>query len=258
MFEITLPLSRYLQTINLDLAAAIDCAIKVEKSLSEMRETADTCFNNIFTSVSNLCEQYDISILKPRTVGRQTHRENMPADSPEEYYRRTIFIPFLDETIESLKSKFISQKETLRPFQYLLSSEKFMDQAVEELRNLLKFYDLEDADSSIKGELLIWKKTLEQLKEKPKSAIQALPICNKDIFPLIQVLLTIMATLPVTSCTCERSFSTIKILKDYLRNSTGEERLNGLALMYMHTEISVSVDEVLDKLAEKCRRIVLK
>lgn len=42
-----------------------------------------------------------------------------------------------------------------------------MDQAVEELRNLLKFYDLEDADSSTKGELLIWKKTLEQLKEKP-------------------------------------------------------------------------------------------
>lgn len=64
-----------------------------------------------------------------------------------------------------------------------------------------------------------------------------------------------MATLPVTTCSCERSFSSLKFLKNYLRNSTGDDRLNGLALMYIHPEIHISEDEVLDSLALQSRRL---
>lgn len=43
-------------------------------------------------------------------------------------------------------------------------------------------------------------------------------------------LLSILATLPVTTASVQRSFSTLKRIKTYKRNPTGEERLSALAL----------------------------
>ena len=46
-----------------------------------------------------------------------------------------------------------------------------------------------------------------------------------------------LATLPVTTATNKRSFSAHKYLETYLRNTTKEVRLNGLALLYVHRDI---------------------
>jgi hypothetical protein len=51
-----------------------------------------------------------------------------------------------------------------------------------------------------------------------------------------------MAILPVSIATPERSFSCLKRIKTYLRNTTGQERLNGIASMNIHKDINVSVD----------------
>ena len=42
----------------------------------------------------------------PRTYGRQTARNNVEASSPEEYWRRTVFIPFLDHLIQEFSGRF--------------------------------------------------------------------------------------------------------------------------------------------------------
>ncbi|ESN97057.1 hypothetical protein HELRODRAFT_153381, partial [Helobdella robusta] len=59
-----------------------------------------------------------------------------------------------------------------------------------------------------------------------------------DFFPNVKALLRILATLPVSTATAERSFSSMKRIKPYLRNSTSEKRLNGLALLSIHKEIT--------------------
>ena len=51
---------------------------------------------------------------------------------------------------------------------------------------------------------------------------------DKDYFPNIYVIHVILATLPVTSCECERTISMLKLLKTSLQSTMG---LNGLALM---------------------------
>ena len=58
-----------------------------------------------------------------------------------------------------------------------------------------------------------------------------------DTFSNIKVCLCILDTLPVTSRTCERSFSAMKRLKTYTRSTMVSERLNGIALMHIHQEI---------------------
>jgi len=48
--------------------------------------------------------------------------------------------------------------------------------------------------------------------------------------------LRVGATFPVSVATSERSFSSFRRLKTYLRNKTGEERLNVLTLLNVHIE----------------------
>ena len=63
-----------------------------------------------------------------------------------------------------------------------------------------------------------------------------------DSYPSLAVLIQILATLPVTTAKNERSFSALKYLKTYLRNTTKEMRLNGLALLYVHRDISLNFE----------------
>ena len=74
--------------------------------------------------------------------------------------------------------------------------------------------------------------------------------CN--FLPEILKVLKIFSTLPVTSCEAERSFSTLKRLKTFLRSTMGEERLNSLAVLNIHREITnVVMENDIDKLVDK-------
>nr|CAH7732180.1 unnamed protein product [Callosobruchus chinensis] len=91
----------------------------------------------------------------------------------------------------------------------------------------------------------------------PKCATDFFRQCNANIFPSVNKLIKIFCTLPVTTATNERSFSTLRRLKTYLRNTTGEERLNGLALLNIHRDIPVSPEEVLEDFSKQARKMNL-
>jgi hypothetical protein len=108
-----------------------------------------------------------------------------------------------------------------------------------------------------KAELQIWKRYLEgrSLVERPHSFTESLNFCDAHIFPSIFTTIKIAACIPVTIVSVERSFSTLKRLKTYLRNTVGEERLNGLALMNVHRGIQLDIGGVLDRMSKKNRRL---
>ena len=69
----------------------------------------------------------------------------------------------------------------------------------------------------------------------------------------------ILGVFPVTSAGCERSFSALRRLKDYTRANMTEDRLNGLALMYVHRDIIISPLAVVDNFARiHQRRMVME
>ncbi|KAL4098046.1 hypothetical protein QTP88_022718 [Uroleucon formosanum] len=98
------------------------------------------------------------------------------------------------------------------------------------------------------SEYLLWKSKWVKEKEdcRPSSAFEAFLKCDSDFFPNIKQLLTIISTLPVSTTTAERTFSTLRRIKSYLRNSTGNERLTGLALLSVHHEINIDPEEVIN------------
>ena len=77
-------------------------------------------------------------------------------------------------------------------------------------------------------------------------------------FPAVSSLLHIFATLPVTTATNERSFSALKHLKTYLRSTMKEQRLNGLAMLFVHKDMTLDREAVVNQFAIGNRRLALK
>jgi hypothetical protein len=82
----------------------------------------------------------------------------------------------------------------------------------------------------------------------PKSVIAALSQCYKNFYPNIFILLKIFVTLRITTSTSKRFFSTLRRMKTYLQNTTGQDQLNGLALLNIHRETEINTRQVLVEL----------
>lgn len=76
--------------------------------------------------------------------------------------------------------------------------------------------------------------------------------CNSDLL----LSCTHMSTLPFTIRTPKQSFSSVKALKSYKRDSSGKERISGLGLMNIDQTTSVNDNNVLDELSRKAKHIV--
>ena len=92
----------------------------------------------------------------------------------------------------------------------------------------------------------VWTGDPEQAQEL-NTPEKVLAHTDSDYFPNIHTLIVIMATLPVTSCECERSISMLKLVKTALRSTMTENRLNGLAMRQYHRDIPVRADEVVQE-----------
>jgi hAT family C-terminal dimerisation region len=88
--------------------------------------------------------------------------------------------------------------------------------------------DLTGPVSVVEAEFERWKKKWSQvpLAECQKSTLEAMNSCTSVSFPNIVRLLHIHANLPVSSCSCERSVSCLRVLKTYLRSTISEDCLN--------------------------------
>jgi hypothetical protein len=72
-----------------------------------------------------------------------------------------------------------------------------------------------------------------------------------DCYLNVSIAYRIMLTMPVTVASAERSFSKLKLLKNYLRSTMSQERLNGLAICCIERNMldSIDLDIVIDDFA---------
>ena len=62
------------------------------------------------------------------------------------------------------------------------------------------------------------------------------------LFPNIIIILRIFCTLPVTVAQAERSFSTLARVKNVLRSTMCQDRLNSLGILAVETRLTRTVD----------------
>ena len=61
---------------------------------------------------------------------------------------------------------------------------------------------------------------------------------ERFVFPDLVTFINLVSTLPVSSAQAERSFSTMKRVKNYLRASMSDDRLSDLCLLSLERDMS--------------------
>ena len=210
----------------------------------------------VFTS-KNLARTVNCTPSIPRTCPKQTLRENYPATDPEAYYRQALTVQFLDHLCTQLSTRFdkSSLEEVMNGFNII---PEFLRYQVENDKDwktpFLEFVNMYSADVPhsqrlLQAEMDIGRRT--GLEDFPDTIVKTLHLAHdlKATFPAIFTALRILGTIPVTSCQCERSISSLRQLKTFLRSTMEQERLNGLALMLVHRDITIDLNAVINMFA---------
>ncbi|ESN91428.1 hypothetical protein HELRODRAFT_70153 [Helobdella robusta] len=114
------------------------------------------------------------------------------------------------------------------------------------------FPDLPSA-RSLQSEYERWWVKWQENKEKGKSISNFVDFLNEAdvmLYPNIRIIFLISAVRPPSTAGNERSFSSLKRLKTYLRFTMVTDRLNGLSFMNIHQDIDIPSDVIIDKFSK--------
>lgn len=88
------------------------------------------------------------------------------------------------------------------------------------------------------------------LGAKQLSSIQELYneiIPLQQAFPNMTIMIKAALTIPISSTTCERTFSKMKLIKTRIRNTMKDERLSDLCLLSIERDFQIDFEQVIDK-----------
>jgi hypothetical protein len=182
------------------------------------------------------------------------HREY---NNSEENFRITMYFPTIDSILIELNERFSCGNIEIANSIASLSAahEKFLD--VQILQPLINHLQLEK--NMITNEISVIKHMI-----KDKNLSTALDLLNelkpmKQAFPSTIDLIKGAVTFPVSSVACERSFSKMKLIKTYARNSMNDERLSDLSVLATEKDFEIDFEKVIDVFAanHKNSRILL-
>uniref|UniRef100_A0ACD6A3F0 Uncharacterized protein n=1 Tax=Avena sativa TaxID=4498 RepID=A0ACD6A3F0_AVESA len=171
----------------------------------------------------------------------------------------------VDTSNTSLKNRFEELQVFKYIFGFLLTSSNLNSLDDSRLRNCcVKFVEtfyrknentkqiIYDVDlDDLFSELRMLQMTLP---DKPMRVAEMFEfVKNINCFPNISIAYRFLYTVPVTVASAERSFSKLKLLKNYLRSAMSQERLNGLATICIEKELldQINVDNIISDFASK-------
>lgn len=78
----------------------------------------------------------------------------------------------------------------------------------------------------------------------------------QNVYPNLDITVRMALCTPATNCSGERSFSCLKRVKNYLRSTLSQEKLNALALLCIESELmnKISYDDIIDDFANRKSR----
>ena len=175
-------------------------------------------------------------------------------ETREAYWHIAVFLPFLDGLLTDLNTRFSQlnrgavQGLVLLPHNFC----KLDDQKISQVKAAY-LDDLPEADTFVPEVALRKRKwtAVSVAGELPKELSAVLDATNSLQFPNISTILNILTIIPVTTATVERGNSALRFVKTDLRSTMEQEQLNSLMLLYIHKDIALDYDSVIDSFAAK-------
>ncbi|KAK4886782.1 hypothetical protein RN001_003053 [Aquatica leii] len=85
-----------------------------------MRDNSESAFDELYKDAESIAKEMDIDIRMPRITGKQTTRPNYKTSEPKEYFRFTLFIPFIDFLLQEMNDRFLTHKSVFESICCLL------------------------------------------------------------------------------------------------------------------------------------------
>ena len=168
--------------------------------------------------------------------------------SAMESFRVNYFLVIVDAAIASLTSRFEQLKTFEKVFGFLFNSENLKSLDDNDLRkHCTAFVEVFSDDKSSDVDLDDFFSELKVLQVTLPDDFMSAPeilqfVTTLDCYPNVSVAYRILLTVPVTVASAERSFSKLKLLKNYLRSTMLQGRLNGLAICSIENAILDIID----------------
>lgn len=192
-----------------------------------------------------LCRESDVPFPELPRQRRPPKRFCGPAPAhawttAEEYFRNQYF-QVVDTAVSQLKLRY--DQPGLHRYMQLENVLIAADTSTDELRTVISAYPEMDADR-LAVQLAMMRQQnwqLESVEDIATKLASAHPVV-RSLFDQDEQLVRLLLTIPCSSAEAERSFSSLRRLKTYLRNSMSQQRLNHLAVLHVHRDRQDSID----------------
>ncbi|XP_011258308.2 zinc finger MYM-type protein 1-like [Camponotus floridanus] len=247
--------SKMLQQRDVQMDVAISLLDNLLKELLTFREDG---YQECVKTTKIIAEQNNVI---PHFPQKRVARSKRPFDyesvddpirNEEEQFRIEYFLLVTDQAIASFKERFKLYEDLRNNFGFLYDFRKIKTISKEDLmKNCMDFHNiLQDGQNSDVDGADLLEELLSFIQIVPENSQSCLlDVLNyliesklNLVYPNIYIAIRILLTIPVTIASAERSFSKLKLIKNYLRSNTSQERLVGLAMMSIEKEISHETD----------------
>ncbi len=181
------------------------------------------------------------------------------------FYRRE-FLALLDVLITSMDENLGKIMEELLPI-FETFQTKDHNISLENINRILKMLPKSNKTSTVDAEIIQLEiehlfQIAQEETETYENFADLLTISEKykTALPNANTICRFIATAPITTASSERSFSSLKLIKNFLRNKMGDERLDSCLILHIEKEAAdrIALPNVLEKWSKlKHRRIHL-
>uniref|UniRef100_A0A8C5MVP0 Zinc finger MYM-type protein 1 n=1 Tax=Leptobrachium leishanense TaxID=445787 RepID=A0A8C5MVP0_9ANUR len=277
----TQTLSNMLQAKDLDLASAVFLVRTVIEELEQVRNGDSTptgsvqssAIEKVWVDAINLCIKCGIET--PDSGGDKPPRKRRDCRPPlklrdslimetvgqrtqlckkEDFIQHFVYV-VLDNIISELKSRFSRDSLVVMEGIQALNPKADCFLNFQKLTSMAKFYgcNLEYLETELKQALVTLKRKEESEGINVNTVLEFTNFLQPYAVPFFELyrLCKIACVLPVSSASCERSFSALKLIKSYLRTTMTEERLSDLATLAIEFRLAnkINMDQVIDRFA---------
>jgi hypothetical protein len=190
------------------------------------------------------------------------NRKCTTQEKAEDFYRK-VFNKILSTLTKSLSTRFSAIASIVENFEFLWQFNSMSDDQLKEAATRYTVSRSKDISPELVEEMIFLKEIHKinfKLPLSPKNLLREIVTQNLvDLFPNVFISLRIFMTLPISAADAERSFSNQKRTKNYLRSTMGQQRLNGLAMLSINSDIArtLNYQSVIEKfVALKIRRMI--
>ncbi|XP_060846379.1 uncharacterized protein LOC132926049 [Rhopalosiphum padi] len=197
------------------------------------------------------------------TTTAAEHEDSNNETNLIDYWKVHAYYPIIDEVVNNLKTRFSAESLNLA-----ISIDHFFNLDYEKSSFFIQQYkDLLKVDlNSLQAEMMVAKNCIQNYNNKPEPGPEQknqINLFKKNItistFPNVYKLLNLALTLPISSASCERSFSTMRRINTYIRSTMTLDRFSSLAILNIERDISNNIDsnDILNIYSKTNRRLEL-